>query len=319
MEQLGKPKLLGLLAFLGITLIFVGTNLLYAQVKAARKGPKPRQGLSWTVHIPGAGSLNNLYGFFPGTSNVYDDTGQEGDGILIDVLTGQGGTEATTRLRLAVGNNIDGSGNCTDDWSDGLGIRKIGFQNMTIGDEQGIDYWYSETIADEYPCFFPTSSPTICECPSCGMGSVPGCMATFLNNLHPYAAGPGCTHPECCYYLVEIKAEFNRLIGDIVGEQEVTGFVWINLHNTDDLQSGCEYPHNIEGYCSFEIPSANYKIEKTGENTWTVSVEGTFTFAETYRGIKEGKGKGGKATWEYKTPYWALIPLKFEMDWSRVE
>ena len=106
MKKFGKPKLFGLLVLFSAALVFVGINLLDAQVEIARKGPKPRQGLSWTVYIPAAGTDNNLYGYFPGNQNIYDDTEEESDGILIDVITSRGGNKAHTYLRLVVGNNM---------------------------------------------------------------------------------------------------------------------------------------------------------------------------------------------------------------------
>ncbi len=325
MKKLGKLKLWGLLVFILVALVFVGINLLDAQVELARKGPKPR--LSWTVRIPteveAVDSNDILYNLFRENSSedyYYDDTG-EGDGILIDVLTSSSGNKAGTTLRLAVGNNLDESGNC---WPWDNGPKKIGFQGIVIGDQKGTDYWFADTIEDEFPCFFPPiyspSSPYFCDEPD--INSVPQCMADFFNNyLHPYC-DPNCPYPVCSYRLIEIKIQFNRFIEDITEAEDlvpVTGIIWIRLINTFELQSGCEYPHNVEGYYQVEYPDGSFLINKKADvdNTWTVNVDGDFTFAEIYKGAMKGKGKKGRGSWEYKIPYWAQIPLYFVTEWTR--
>lgn len=299
-----KLKLLGLVIFLTVALIFIGINLLDAQVEITGKGGKkpkpPKEEAIWTVAIPGEESDNNLYGHYPHQGNIYEDTG-EGDGIYVGVEKKKGRKAAGYQFRLGVLNNIDQSGDCIG-WEDGP--KKIGFQNIEIALLN-----FADTAKDEYPCFLPPIYPPYdCNDPDLGIDDAPGCMAAFLETfLHPYCAGP---HPEYSYNYVEISISVNSDIENITQEENTTGNVWIKVVNTYDLQTGCEYPHNISGHCSFEVPDGSFIIKKIDDNTWTIEVDGLFTFTEIYKGKWRNR-------WEYKIPYWAEIPLMFETTWTR--
>ncbi len=313
MKNLRNSKVLGLVTLLILALVFVGINFLDAQVEITGKGQKkpkpPEEEATWTVAIPGIGSGNNLFGLSNNESNgyfIYEDKGEgDGIGIVVEKMGRRGRVES--QFRLGVFNNIDESGQC-DPWLDGP--KKIGFQDIIIlGTE------FADTAKEEYPGFFPPAYPPYhCDDPSYGMDDAPYCMADFLNGyLHPYCDGP---HPESSYYYVEISIKVDCDFENITQATDTTGIVWVEVVNTYDLQTGCEYPHNISGDCiieDIEDPDASISIEKTGVNTWTITVDGTFTFAEIYKGMFTGKGK----RWEYKIPYWAQIPLRFETTWTR--
>ncbi len=319
MKQSRKIEFFGLLIFLSVALVFLGTSLLDAQVKITGKGgkkPKPEEPqYTWQVTIPGEdlaiSSGYNLFGYF-GQDNIYEDKGEgDGIGIVVEKIGRRGAVES--QFRLGVFNNIDEFGQCVS-WEDGP--KKIGFQNIVPD-----DWRLADTAAEEYPCFFPPAYPPYpCNDPDHGKGDAPYCMAAFLNNnLQPYC-DPLCGHPECSYDYVEISIKVDCDFDNITQSDTIdtTGIVWIEVVNTYDLQTGCEYPHNISGDCiieDIEDPDANIFIGRTDVNTWTITVDGTFTFAEIYKGMFRGKGK----RWEYKIPYWAQIPLSFETTWTRHE
>lgn len=309
MKKFGNFKLFALVIILTGALVFVGINFLEAK-KPDKPEPEPEY--TWTVAIPGEDKAldpdynYNLFGLSNNESNgdfIYEDQG-EGDGIYVSVEKKKSGKAAVSLFRLGVFNNIDENGDCVG-WGDGP--KKIGFQNITA---EFLNF--APTVEEEYPCFFPpTYSPYPCDDPDHGIGNVPQCMVNFLTGfLHPYCAGP---HPECSYYCVEISIKVDCDFENITQITDTTGIVWIRVINTFDLQSGCEYPHNISGKHSVEVPDGSIKIMKSGDNTWNITVDGTFTFTEIYKSMFRGKGK----RWEYKIPYWAQIPLKFETTWTR--
>ena len=110
--------------------------------------------------------------------------------------------------------------------------------------------------------------------------------------------------------LISIKVDCDF---DNITQLDTTGIVWVRVINTFDLQSGCEYPHNISGNCSVEVPDGSIFVDRIDDNTWNIAVDGIFTFTESYMGSLRGKGK----RWEYKIPYWAQIPLRFDTTWTR--
>jgi len=315
MKKFGKFKLFGLLIFLSVALVFIGINLLDAQVEITGKvGKKPKEAeWNWKVLIPGANSSNNLYGYFD-PLNIYEDKGA-GDGIYVGVEKKGGGKRTETQFELAVFNNR-GENGCDIPWSDELGDRKIGFQGIVI-----TDYTDAETIDVEYPCFFPpTYPPYDCNDPDLGKPNRPDCMANFLNGyLHPYCDTSCGSHPECSYdyvYIV-ITVDYDVEKIGIKGSVPTTGVVWVKVINTYDLQDGCQYPHNISGVLRRDVSEEHINIVRNGDDEWTITVDGTFTFTEIYKGTWKGKGKGKKGGWEYKIPYWAQIPLTFETTWTR--
>lgn len=310
MNKFVKFKLFGLLIFLSAALAFVGINLLDAQVEITGKGPKkPKEAeWNWKVLIPGVLSGNNLYRYYPSQGGIYEDKGA-GDGIYVGVEKKGGGKRIETQFELAVFNNR-GEFGCHTDWQDGLGERKIGFQNIDI-----VTWWFADTAKDEYPCFFPTNFPYDCaNDPANYLDKKPVCMANFLNGLQPYCDGP---HPECSYDYVYIVITVDYDIEKIEGSVPTTGVVWVKVINTFDLQDGCQYPHNISGVLRRDVSEGHINIVRNGDDEWTITVDGTFTFTEIYKGTWKGKGKGKKGGWEYKIPYWAQIPLTFETTWTR--
>ncbi len=314
MKNLVNLKVLGLVTLLILALVFVGINSLDAQVEITGKGqkkPKPNEPQwKWKVFIPEISSENNLYGYYPSQGNIYEDIGEgDGIGVVVEKIGRRGRVES--QFRLGVFNNIDESGQC-DPWLDGP--KKIGFQDIIIlGTE------FADTAKEEYPGFFPPAyPPDPCNNPSYEMNDAPYCMADFLNTYRQPYCDPLCGHPECSYYYVEISIKVDCDFENITQPTDTTGIVWVEVVNTYDLQTGCEYPHNISGDCiieDIEDPDASISIDRTGDNTWTITVNGTFTFAEIYKGMFRGKGK----RWEYKIPYWAEIPLSFVTTWTRHE
>jgi hypothetical protein len=318
MKNFGNLKVLGLVTLLTLVLVIVGINSLEAQKKGKPDKPsKPdkESQYTWKVTIPGddvAISLGyNLFGYYPQQGNIYEDKG-EGDGIGVVVEKKSGGGGVESQFRLGVFNNINESGQCVP-WEDGP--KKIGFRDIfTLPGTV-----FANTAAEEYPCFFPPTyspySPYPCDDPDYGIGNAPYCMAAFLNNnLQPYCDQDLlCGHPECSYYFVEISIKVDCDFDNIT-QPNTTGIVWIKVINTFDLQSGCEYPHNISGTCPVEVPDGSLFIDRTDDKTWNITVDGTFTFTEIYKG-SIGKGK----RWEYKIPYWTEIPLKFVTTWTRHE
>lgn len=312
MKNLGNLKVLGLVILLILALVFVGINSLEAKRGDKPDKPgKPDKGpqYTWQVTIPGVESRYNLFGYYPQEGNIYEDKG-EGDGIGVVVEKKGGGGAVESQFRLGVFNNIDKNGDCVG-WGDGP--KKIGFQNITATLLN-----FAPTVEEEYPCFFPPAYPPYhCDDPDHGIGNVPQCMVDFLDCwvepkiLHPYCDGP---HPESSYYYVEISIKVDCDFDNIT-QPDTTGIVWVRVVNTFDLQSGCEYPHNISGNCPVEVPDGSILINRTNENTWNIAVDGIFTFTEIYKGMFIGKGK----RWEYKIPYWTHIPLRFVTTWTRHE
>lgn len=329
MKKFGKLKLFGFVFILIGALIFIGTNSLEA-TRPADKPPKPDKPgkpdkepgpeYTWQVVIPGKASASasgyNLYGLTPYEIQdlnivgfIYEDTG-EGDGFYVEVKKKGGRKGAESQFRLAVFNNIGENGNCVG-WDDGP--RKIGFQDISV-----TDVWFADTAAEEYPCFFPPASPPyFCDDPGQGMGSVPQCMAAFLQNplLHPYC-DPLCGHPECSYEYVEIRITVNCNFEDIVPETPAypSGDVQIRVVNTFDLQSGSEYPHNISSHLLEQnFVKGDITIEKQVDvDAWEITVDALITFTEIYKGTWRNR-------WEWKIPYWAQIPLTFKTTWIRKE
>ncbi len=328
MKKLSKLKLFGFVFILIGALIFIGINSL----EAKRPGDKPPKGdkpgnkpgkdpapeYTWQVVIPGeqlgSGLGYNLFGLTPypsqdsiDVSYIYEDMGA-GDGIYVGVEKKGGRKGAESQFRLAVFNNIDEDGNCVA-WVDGP--RKIGFQGINASPLN-----YAPTAAEEYPYFFPPASPPYhCDEPDPGIGTVQ-CMADFLNGyLHPYC-DPSCGHPDCSYEYVEITIAVNCNFEDIVPGVPATpsGDVQIRVVNTYELQSGCEYPHNISSHLLEQFfDEGDIQIKKLdGVDAWEITVDAPITFTEIYKGTWRNR-------WEYKIPYWAQIPLSFKTTWIRKE
>ncbi|MCK4819550.1 hypothetical protein KA005_27530, partial [bacterium] len=301
----------------------------------------PAPEYTWQVVIPGeqlASDLGyHLFGLTPypsqdqnDVSYIYEDKGL-GDGFYVEVMKKGGRKGAESQFRLAVFNNIDEeSGICNIPWPDGLGDRKIGFQglNATLLN-------YAPTAAEEYPCFFPsltgpppppnpytlypTYPPYPCGDPAYGYGYAPDCMAAFLNGLHPYCdPDPLCGHPGCSYEYVEIRITVNCNFEDIGPGTPAypSGDVQIKVVNTFELQTGCEYPHNISSHLleqDFYVGAITIvKLDDADVDAWEITVDADITFLEIYKGTWRNR-------WEYKIPYWAKIPLKFKTTWIRTE
>ena len=317
-KEFSKLKLFGLVFILIGALIFIGINSLEAKRpgdkppkpdKPGKPGKEPTPEYTWQVVIPGVGSAYNLFGYYPQQNNIYEDLGA-GDGIYVEVKKKGGRKGAESQFRLAVFNNIGGSG-CTTPWPDGQGDRKIGFQGIVI-----TDHWDADTIDDEYPCSFPTYPYPDCKDPAWGKLGRPGCMATFLQNplLHPYC-DPSCGHPECSYEYVEIAITVNCNFEDVLPGVPATpsGDVQVRVVNTFDLQSGCEYPHNISSHLlEQDFYEGAITIVKVDTDTWEITVDALITFTEIYKGTWRNR-------WEYKIPYWAQIPFTFKTTWIRNE
>jgi len=322
MKKFGKLKLFGLLILLSAALVFVGINSLEADKggkKPDKPGQEPAPEYTWQVVIPGKASAlaseYNLFGLTPypsqdqnGVSYIYEDK-MEGDGFGVEVMKKGGRKGAESQFRLAVFNNIGELG-CNTPWPDGFGDRKIGFQNIGV-----TNWWFADTIAEEYPCFFPPAYPPYpCKDPDFG---APQCMATFLENalLHPYC-DPECPHPDCSYNYVDIIITVNCNFEDIVSGDiaQPSGDVQIRVVNTFDLQTGCEFPHNISSHLLEQdlYPGAITMVKLGGVDAWEITVDALITFTEIYKGTWRNR-------WEYKIPYWAQIPLKFKTTWIRQE
>jgi len=304
MKKLDRLKLFSLALILMGALVFVGIDSLEAK--------KPGPQYTWQVAIPGFDSGYNLFGYFPqsqvGDNHIYEDKG-EGDGIYVKVEKKGGGKAAESQFDLAVFNNR-GEYGCATPWQDEHGDRKIGFQGITAELLK-----IEKTAAEEYPCFFPKNIPYDCDNPEIYLDSVPHCMEYFLDfekglYLHPYC-DPYCGHPYCNYDYVEIRITVNCDIESITSTEPTTGSIWIDVVNTYDLQSGCEFPHNISGHCHFEESDESITITRINEDIWEIIVDGDFTFAEIYKGKLKGK------RWEWKIPYWAQIPLQFKTTWIK--
>jgi len=141
-------------------------------------------------------------------------------------------------------------------------------------------------------------------------------MAAFLNSyLQPYC-DPLYGHPECSYEYVEITITVNCNFEDIgPGEvAEPSGDVQVRVVNTFDLQSGCEYPHNISSHLLEQdfYEGAITIVKLADADAWEITVNAPITFTEIYTGTWRNR-------WEYKIPYWAQIPLVFKSTWIRKE
>ena len=287
MKKLSKLKLFGLVFVLIGALIFIGINSLEAVKpdkppgKPDKPDKEPGPEYTWQVVIPGSGSPYNLFGLTLYPSDIqgvagfiYEDMG-EGDGIYVEVKKKGGRKGAESQFRLAVFNNIDENGNC-DDWGDGP--KKIGFQNINAAFLN-----FAPTAVEEYPCFFPPAYSTYpCGDPDHGIGNVPQCMAAFLNGLHPYC-DPSCGHPECSYEYVEIRITVNCNFEDIVPgvPAQPSGDVQIRVVNTYELQTGCEYPHNISSHLLeqdfYEGAITIVKLDDADVDAWEITVNALIT------------------------------------------
>lgn len=327
MKEFSKLKLFGLVFILIGALIFIGINSLEAKKpgdkpdKPGKPGKDPAPEYTWQVVIPGevlaVSSGYNLFGLTPYPSEYPDDAGYVyedkglGDGFYVEVMKKGGRKGAESQFRLAVFNNIGELG-CDTPWPDGQGDRKIGFQGIVIA-----DYWDADTINDEYPCFFPTYPYPDCNDPSWGKLGRPGCMAAFLQNplLHPYC-DPNCGHPDCSYEYVEIGITIKCNFEDILPgfPAQPSGDVQIRVVNTFDLQSGCEYPHNISSHLLEQdfYEGAITIVKLADADAWEITVDAVITFTEIYKGSIRNR-------WEYKIPYWAQIPIVFKSTWIRSE
>jgi len=344
MKKLSKLKLFGFVFILIGALIFIGINSLEAKrpgdkppkpPKPDKPGEEPVPVYTWQVVIPGEASAlasgYNLFGLTPypsqdpnDVSYIYEDMGA-GDGIYVGVEKKGGRKGAESQFRLAVFNNIGESG-CNTPWPDEPGDRKIGFQgiNATLLN-------YAPTANEEYPCFFPsltdpptppnppypTYPPYPSEYPDDGYDYVPYCMAAFLNGLHPYCdPDPTRGHPEYSYEYVEIGIIVNCNFEDIVPGTPAypSGDVQIRVVNTFDLQSGCEFPHNISSHLLEQnFVNGDITIEKLADvDAWEITIDAVITFTEIYKGTWRNR-------WEWKIPYWAQIPLRFKTTWIRKE
>ncbi|MBA7716168.1 hypothetical protein ES703_125233 [subsurface metagenome] len=247
MKKFGKLKLFGLVFILTGALIFIGINSLEAgrpadkppkPDKPGKPGEEPGPEYTWQVVIPGEAEedslVYNLYGLTPYPSpyqNIVGYTYEDkelGDGFYVEVKKKGGRKAAESQFRFGVFNNIDEeSGVCDILWPDGLGLRKIGFQDIIV-----TDVWFAPTAEEEYPCFFPPAYPTYpCEDPYCG---APDCMAAFLNDyLHPYC-DPEYPHPECSYEYVEIRITVNCNLKSNIGKQYEGKKEWDQIFMGDE-------------------------------------------------------------------------------------
>jgi hypothetical protein len=328
MKKFSELKLFGLVFILIGTLILIGINSLEAKRpadkpdKPGKPGKEPAPEYTWQVVIPGEelaiSSGYHLFGLTPYPSEypdvagyVYEDKGL-GDGFGVEVKKKGGRKGAESQFRLAVFNNVGDSG-CNTPWPDELGDRKIGFQNISATLLN-----FAPTAEEEYPCFFPpTYPPYPCNDADHGISSVPECMAAFLNGLHPYC-DLVCPNPECSYEYVDLIITVNCNFEDIVPgvPARPSGDVQVRVVNTFDLQSGCEYPHNISSHLLeqdfYEGAITIVKLADADVDAWEITVNAPITFTEIYKGSIRNR-------WEYKIPYWAQIPLVFKTTWIRKE
>ena len=337
MKKFHKLKLFGMVAILTVALVFIGINLLDAQVEITTKGGKkpkpPKEEATWTVAIPGSQTSEgldcNLYGL-PETDadNTYQD---EMDRVHVIVEKKKGGKEYL--LRLFIYHSVY-EGVCEE-----LPYpHQIGFQNLDLVNVRHSQEGYY-VVPEEFPCFFPNYQDYTGDCYPENLededwwlgydlnprtGRVPGCMKHFLEEYpHPYcdtncsiySCGTSC--PNCVYRYIDIRIAVDHNIEKMAPGETAhpTAQVWVEVVNNFDLQTGCEDWHNISGLLKRDNSEGYITITRSNTtNTWEITVDTKenplFIFNEIYKGYWHER-------WEYKIPYWTHTPLKFITKWTR--
>jgi hypothetical protein len=145
MKKFGNLKLLSLVFILMGALIFIGINLLDAQVHITKKKPKPPES-TWKVAIPECSDCN-LYGVpYPDGNYTYED---EDERVYVIVEKKKSGKAVEYLLRLFIYHSVF-DGVCEEL----LYPHQIGFQglDLVIVPHSQEDYW---VVPEEFPCFFP--------------------------------------------------------------------------------------------------------------------------------------------------------------------
>jgi len=312
-------------------LLFIGINLLDAQVEITGKGGKkpkpPKEEATWQVVIPGPQTLEglncNLYGLPKlDEDNIYQNKEKPGR-VDVTVEKKKAGKSAEYLLRLTIWYSVDEDGTC-------LPGPKVGFQELDLVNIPHSQEGYY-VVPEEFPCFFPNYFIYTGECYTEDLklnheewwrdnGRVPGCMQHFLNNYPQPFCDTSCGSynncptnvPNCIYRYVDIMITVDYDIEKIqVGHSEMpTAQVWVKVVNNFDLQTGLEDWHNISGLLKRDNSEGCITVTRLDIDTWEVTIDGVFTFNEIYKGHWRNR-------WEYKIPYWAQTPLKFITKWTR--
>ncbi len=325
MKKFEKFKLLILLIFLSVALVFAGVNFLEADKPDKPPGKKPPK-WEWKVAIPNeeeaAESGCNLYG----NNGTYENN--EFVEVKYWTFEDKDTGEFHSIFSLKIENTQKGI-------SDNPGDYSVGFRDLQfIGCKS---YCF---LGGEGPCrcwVFPNyslSGVDCCEVDCSGQGSPDyWVMKEFMETS---------AHPRDGYDHFGLRFWLNTDIEAIeTGDTwEGEGYLWwFNIWNTSDiLLTGNEKYHNVVPQSS--IPLEGVEVYRSGENEWEITIDqcGLYVaggecppsayghtgryivFWETYyQGIEKPIGKSGKSKIESQTrrALGGATEFKFFTKWTR--
>lgn len=341
MKRFLSFKLFGLVVLLTVVLVFVGINLLDAQVQMSAKGGKKPPKWEWEVGIPNeplAVSLGcNLHGNPHGNQapgNPSFITYENNDFIEAEFWTSE--DKDTGEFHSIFSLKIE---NTERDVSNEAGYYSVGFR----------DVWFSGCRSY---CFLGGTGPCMCwVLPNYGLSGVDCCVPLCCGKTDECESDgfwvmqqfmQEFAHP--CYgydhfglrFWVDTDIEAIEVGDSWTGE----GYMWwLNLWNTGEtLLEGNEGYHNV--VCDYTIPLEGVQVDRTGANEWIITVDqcGPYVeggdcppsmhghsgryivFWESYsQGIEKQKGKSGKTyiNAENRRALGGATKFKFQTKWTR--
>lgn len=283
MQKFRKLKLFCLVSVLAVALVFIGLNLVEAQVKTTRGKPDkpPKEEVNWEVRIPDTG-YNMLYGMKEEDGMLHKYVSNEKDWVSLVKLgyRGKEGRGFYYQINFWIHPPI---------WA--------GFQNVNFY----VDKWkYDSGI----PCRFPY------DCSSYG---VPYCLQCFLNNPHPHTE---YTSFRIYFMICDFDIEGMEVGGDPVDLSEYEGHYGFSMWYSSECSPEVLY-HNVTSTVGVppKSPIDGLSIQRNAEDKWRIFVDRDMEVKEIY--CEEETGKGRKLRRVYRTPVAGTAQFNFQIDWIK--